>query len=171
MNIYYIKQTKMPMVNKFYISDEKDNILFLAKSNGVLALADRILGGICSIGHDLNIMTFDGNNILSVKKQNSFLFEKFKLIKGDSVIAEVKQEKKIVKPIIKISFGKEIFNIECDIFEKEFCIKKNSVVCAKVSKTRLDIKDSYKLTIYNNDGNDEFYIALVLVIDSSFHNS
>lgn len=170
MNIYYIKQTSVPLSNKFYISNDKNEDLFIAKSDSVLAIFDMFLSGIFSIGHTLNIMTLNGTTVLSVKKETSFMFEKFKLIKDNSIVAVVNQEKKLTKPIIKASYGEDEFIVKGDILAKEFIIRKNSKVCAQVNKTRIDIKDRYKLTIYEDDSiNDEFYIALVLIIDSSFH--
>ena len=51
----------------------------------------------------------------------------------------------------------------------EFVVISNGINVAKIEKKRFNIKDIYKIDIYN-DSNDSLFLSLVIAIDNSIHN-
>lgn len=169
MNKYIIKQATFSIGNKFSVYNENNVLSYIVSGGGILALFDRLLGSICSIGHSTSIKKIDGQVMLTIKKEKGCMFEKFEFIKDNEVFVNIKQDKKLTKASITVATNGDTYKIIGDIFARKFSIYRNKTEIANVKKFRVSLKDSYELNVL--EGFDHiFLIGLVIVIDSSFHN-
>lgn len=169
MKTYYIVQKLISLNEKYYIYESNNELYLEVTSNGFISYLDDIFGSIFSLGHKLYIKNLDGSEFVTIKKRAGFILEKYDIFCGERNIASIKQHMSVANPKISITTEKDKYIITGDIMGRDFVIAKNEVTVAKVKKTAFNIKDKYKIDIFE-DGNDELFISTVIAIDNSIHS-
>lgn len=172
MKKYNIRQANFSITNNYKVFNESNKIIFTITSTGVLAFIDKLIGSICSIGYTLYLKNLNNENVLSIKKEKSLIFEKFKIFKNGDLISSIERDKKLTTPSITIKADSNIYTIKADIFAKNFSIIKDNKIYANVKKVKFSLKDSYELSIIENSSNKdtELLISFVIIIDNCFYN-
>lgn len=169
MKIYNIEQKLIGFKQTYSVCHNEGNTYLEVTSSGIGSVADRILGSILSVGHNLYIKDLDGNKYATIKKHYGLLLEKYDIFYDGRKLAQIRQSIRATKPKFVISTEKNMCEINGDIMARDFTIIRDGMCLAKVSKRRFNIKDRYKLEILNLDC-EMLMIASVICIDNSIHN-
>lgn len=169
MKTYYIEQKFIASNDKYYIYDINNKPYLEVVTNGVLAGLDRVCGSIFSVGHKLYIKKVDGSKFSIIKKRAGLLLEEYTLTYGENNIASIKQNMITIKPKISIVTKGDNYLISGDIMAKEFIISRNATNVARITKSTFQIKDKYKVDIFE-ENNEELLLSAVIAIDKSIVN-
>lgn len=154
---YIIKQKIFSFGDKFNINDEE----------GVPRY--QVEGKFFSIGKKLNIYDMEGNHLVYIEQEIFRLLPEYFLYENDEVVAKVKKEFTFLKPKINIESVYGDFTIDGSVFAYNFTVSKDGEEVARVSKEFLTLSDTYGVEIFGD--NDDFLLALVIVIDQIFHDN
>lgn len=154
---YIIKQKIFSLGDKFNISDQEGLPRY------------QVEGKFFSIGKKLNIYDMEGNHLVYIEQEIFRLLPEYFLYENDEVVAKVKKEFTFLKPKINIESVYGDFTIDGSVFAYNFTVSKDGEEVARVSKEFLTLSDTYGVEIFGD--NDDFLIALVIVIDQIFHDN
>lgn len=169
MKTYYIRQ-RISLDDKYYVYDVNNEPYIEIKSkNKLLTIIDRLFGGIFTLGNKMYMKYLDGKEIITIIKKSGFLKEEYALYNGGKEIATLKQHIIALKPKISIITQNDNYLINGDLMAKNFTIYKNNINIAQIKKTIFNLKDNYKINIF--DDKEKFIcISFLIVIDNSIHN-
>ena len=155
---YKIKQKFFSFGDDFTIKDENDEDRFI------------VTGKVFSIGSKLKVNDLTGNELVNIEQKVLRLLPEYNLYASEEHLATVKKEFTFLKPRFTIMSTQGDYQISGNFIGYEFEILKEDKVVVTVSKKFLALADTYMVEI-NNQENQAFMLALVIVIDQVLHNS
>ena len=167
MNIYYVKQ-KLSLTDNYmiYDIDEKPVLQVIGSSSTVTF--ERIFGNMFSIGHILQVNNLKGEKQFIIKRKPGFIWKKYEIIIDNDTIC-ISQDKNLLIPKMHVKTQYNNYLINGDIFGKNFSILKDNIKIAQISKKFLSLRDIYEISVYE-DYEDKLAIAILIAIDSCYHN-
>lgn len=170
MSTFYIEQKLVALNNKYFIYNSKDELYFEVTTKGVFAVLDKLLGGIISIGHEMEIKEMDGNSFSIIKKKPGVVSEKYSVYYDKDYQGKIKQHIVALKPKISIITKEDTYMVKGDIMAREFYISRSDGKdCAKISKKNFQLKDKYEVEIFD-EVNERLFLSVVIAIDDAIHN-
>jgi uncharacterized protein YxjI len=154
---YQIRQKIFSLGDNFVIKGENDEPRFIIK------------GKVFSFGDKLSLQDLNGNELYYIEQKLFKFLPEYHIFQDGMHAAMVKKEFTFFKPrfIIESKYGN--YSMEGDIFGHDFQIIKSGRVVAEVSKRWFAFSDTYGVDI-ENDENQAFLLALVIVIDQVIHD-
>ncbi|EKY24464.1 LURP-one-related/scramblase family protein [Clostridium celatum] len=115
------------------------------------------------------IHRLDGSEFSVIKKKTGFISDKYTIYCGGENLASIKRHMTSIKPKISIVTNKHNYLVSGDIMANDFTICNNGITVAKITKTTFNIKDKYRIDIFDED-NADLFLSAVIAIDNSIHN-
>ncbi len=154
---YKIKQKIFSFGDNFTIKDENDEDRFIVR------------GKVFAIGNKLKVEDLVGNELINIEQKVFRFLPEYNLYSSDDHLATVKKEFSFLKPRFSIMSTVGDYEISGNFLGHEFQILKEDQVVVTVSKKILSLSDTY-MTEINNQENQAFMLALVIIIDQVLHN-
>lgn len=154
---YIVRQKIFSFGDKFNITDESGTPRY------------QVEGKFLSIGKKLNIYDMEENHLMYIEQEIFRFLPEYFLYENDEVVGRVKKEFTFLRPKINIESTYGDFTIDGSVFAYNFTVSKDDEVVAIVSKEFLTLSDTYGVEIF--DDNEDFILALVIVIDQIFHDN
>ena len=153
---YIIREKILSISDKFTIKNELGKACYF------------VWGKIFSLGNKLHFENESGKELYYIEQKIFRFLSEYVIYQNGSAIARVKR-KFSFKPKFDIwsKFGN--YFLKGNIWAHEFSIEKNGNTVATISKKWFSWTDSYGIDIFFDDQQD-FLIALVIVIDQSMHD-
>lgn len=129
----------------------------------------KIEGKILTLGNKLSIYDTNGNQLIYIEQKLLKLLPQYEIHKGGRIVAKVKKQMTFFKPKVNIESDYGKFQITGDVFAYNFSILRDGNLVANVNKKLISFSDTYGVDITEGE-NDEFILALVIVIDQIFHD-
>lgn len=151
MNLY-MKQKIFSLNDKYDIYNENQEMVYNAS------------GEVFALGNKIHLYNSIGEELIFIKQKLLRLMPAFEIYMGESLVATVSQEFTLFHKKINVDsqYGKLVIN--GDFWDHEYTITANGSVLVTVSKKWLAWGDVYSINI-NTKKNQEFLVALVLVVD------
>lgn len=129
----------------------------------------QVEGKFFSIGKKLNIYDMEQNHLIYIEQEVFRFLPEYFLHENGEVVARVKKEFTFLIPKVNIESVYGDFTIDGSVFGYNFTVSKDGNVVATISKEFLSFSDSYVVDIEGE--NEDFLLALVIVIDQIFHDN
>jgi uncharacterized protein YxjI len=158
MKEYYLKQKAFSPRSRYRVLDEEENQLYHGKAR------------FFSPSRKFDFYNSDTDEqIYQIKRKLFSLRRAYRLYdKKEALVAKAKTIRSFFKKRIGIETDFGDFVIEGNYWAHDFTILEGETVVASINKKLLSFGDSYHITI-NDEDNHEFYLALLIMIDSKFH--
>jgi len=149
--ILYMKEKDSAFKDRFFVRDEQGNTCY------------RIEGKALALNKKLHIYDTDDRELALVQKKPLTLTPKYAVLVEDEEVAELSKETNLLgKSYYKVEGPN--WTVDGDIWDREYNIRRNMNVIAKVKVPLLGSKDTYKIDI-NDQINPLMVIAVVTAID------
>jgi len=149
--ILFMKEKDTAFKDRFFVKDEHDNTVFT------------IEGKAFSLSRKLTIYDANDRELAVVQKKPFALTSKYAVLVEDEEVAELSKETNLLgKSYYKVEGPN--WTVDGDIWDREYNIRRNMNVIAKVKVPLLGSKDTYKIDI-NDQINPLMVIAVVTAID------
>ena len=149
--ILFLKEKDTAFKDRFFVKDEHDNTIFT------------IEGKAFSLSRKLTIYDTDDRELASVQKKAFALTPKYAiLVEGEEVAVLSKESGLFNKPYYKAEGPN--WTVDGDIWDREYNIRRNMNVIAKISVPLLGGKNTYKIDIHN-DINPLMAVAVAVAVD------
>lgn len=155
---FIVKQRIFSLADNFDIRDESGQAHYI------------IEGKLFSLGKKLNIYDMDRNHLIFIEEKIFKILPEYFLYQGEEMVAKVKRQLTFFKPRVDINSIYGDFTIKGSVLAYSFYIEKDGRVVAQISKGLLTLSDTYTVSI-GDDENQDFLLALVIVIDQIFHDN
>jgi len=160
MKHFYLKQKVFSLTDRYKVFDENQDVIYYVKSK------------FFSIHRRMTFIDQKTDSVLYNFKRKLFrIMPCYELLDADmNLLAVVKRKISFLKPKVFIEKEGKNFNIEGNYFAHSFQVFSEAKEVANVTKKWLSWGDSYQITIFD-DQNETFYLAMVILIDSMFHDN
>ncbi len=158
MKYFYLKQKVFSLRNAYTIYDDQKTELYYAKSKFL-------------VSRKLTLYESTTDNILYTMERKRFSFRPSYTISDSNGtnVASTKKQRALFKQKVNVDSAHGQLVIEGNYRAHDFTIKhENGKDLASIHKKRLAWGDTYEIVIYADD-HETFYLALVLLIDSKYH--
>lgn len=149
---YQVKQKIFSFGDSFNIKNEYGDDIYLVR------------GKVFSLGKKLTIEDLSGRELVYIEQKLLKLLPQYTIYMDEKEVATIKKEFSFFTPRFNIESDMGEYKIEGDVFSHEFMIYKNSRIVGEVSKQWFSFSDTYGTNI-NDDENQAFMLALIIVID------
>lgn len=129
----------------------------------------QVIGKVFSLGNKLSLYDMHGQELYFIQQKLMKLMPEYHLLQGEQVVAIVKKKFTFLRARFEITSHFGNFTISGSPFGYEFQIYKENQMVATVSKKFFSFSDTYGIEINNNE-DQAFIIALVIVIDQVVHD-
>lgn len=146
---FYMKEKDSLLKDRFFVQDDQGTDCYYVE------------GKILSLNQRLFLYNAKGEQLAVVQKKAFSLSSKYAVLVDDEEIAEISKEMSLFKPYYKVE-GPD-WTVDGDIWDREYNIRRNLAVIAKVSRPLLK-KDTYQIDI-DQSINPVMVLAVVLAID------
>lgn len=153
----YIKQKVFSLGDKYNILDENENLVYKVNSQ------------LFAIAAKLQLMDGHDRELYYIKRKLTLFLAKYEIYQNGELYAVVSQRMAFLKSRIDVDSKYGQYEIDGNIINREYIIRKNGNLLGKVHKKWLSWGDSYELEIIDPD-NASFFCALVVAIDNCIHN-
>jgi len=160
MKHFYLKQKVFSFTDRYKIFDENQNVVYYVKSK------------VFSIHKRMKFIDQKNDSVLyHFKRRLLRIMPCYELQDADmNVLAIVKRKFSLLRPKVFVEKEGKNFMIEGNYFAHSFQVMSDGQEVASVTKKWLSWGDSYQITIFE-DQNETFYLAMVILIDSMFHDN
>ncbi|MDO9628580.1 MAG: LURP-one-related family protein [Acholeplasmataceae bacterium] len=160
MKHFYLKQKVFSLTDRYKVFDENQNVVYYVKSK------------VFSIHRKMKFIDQSNDEVIyNFKRKLFYIMPNYLMLDANlNQIALVKRKFSFFRPKVFVEKEGMNFNIEGDYFAHSFQVFNGMEEVASVTKKWLSWGDSYQITIHD-DKNDVFYLALVILIDSMFHDN
>ncbi len=158
MKHFYLKQKVFSLTDRYKVFDDNQNIIFHVKSKAF------------SIRNKMKFIDQSNDMVVYNFRRKLFrIMPVYEMLDADlNVIATVRRKFAFFRPKVLVEKEGMSFNIEGNYYAHSFQIFNDANEVASVTKKWLSWGDSYQISI-NDDRNEAFYLALVILIDRMFH--
>jgi len=153
---YIVKQKLWSLMDKFYVKDQQDNVVFIVDSERF------------TLAKKLFLTDNQGKILFRIEQRLMKLLPVYEIYKGDMLYAVLKKKPGFLKAEIEIEHNGPYCLISGDNLSLEFSITKEGNEMAKISKKWSGLSDTYAVDIAT-DENDAFIIAMVICIDEMIY--
>lgn len=126
-------------------------------------------GKFLTIGKKLDIYDMEGKHLVYIEQELFKLLPEYYLYENEEVVARVKKEFSFLIPRVNIESAYGDFTIDGSVMGYNFTIKKDGKIVARITKDIISFSDTYRVEI--EDENQDFILALVIVLDGIFHDN
>ena len=149
--ILFMKEKDTAFKDRFFVKDESDNTLYTVEGRSF------------SLGRKLTVYDAKDHELAVVQKKSFALTPKYAVLIEDEEVAELSKETNLLgKSYYKVEGPN--WTVDGDIWDREYNIRRNMNVIAKVSLPLLGGKGTYKINI-NDEINPLMVVAVVTAID------
>ncbi len=158
MKHFYLKQKAFSLTDRYKIYDETQKELYEVRSK-MFSLTNKMEFSRIS----------DGTVLFHFQKQLLHLMPTYHLMDGNHVsIATVKKQLAFLSKKVNVETSDETYDVEGDFTGHQFAIIKDGSEVANLRKKWISWGDTYEITVYE-ELKAEFFLALVILLDSMFH--
>ncbi len=160
MKHFYLKQKVFSFRDRYKIYDEEQNLLYHVK------------GHYFSITHKMDFIDESNDALLYQfrRKLLSFLPTYFMYDELGDTIATVHRNWSFFTKKVSVTTKDKTYQIEGAFYAHAFDILDQGTVVASIKKRWISWGDTYEITIVD-ESDEAFYLALVILIDSIFHDN
>lgn len=158
MKQFYLKQKVFSIGEKYNVYDENQNVVY------------HIKGQIFSIRNKMDMYRYDQHIFHMEKKLFRFLPEYTLYNTEGREVARIKKNFTFVGGSLTIHSLYGDMELIGQIMRRDFHVNHNGKEVMSIHKKWVSWGDSYQITI-NDDANEAFYVALVILIDAIFHQT
>ena len=149
--ILFMKEKDTAFKDRFFVKDEADNTIYTVEGKSF------------SLSKKLRILDKNDRELAVVQKKSFALTPKYSVLVENEEVAELSKETNLFnKSYYKVEGPN--WTVDGDIWDKEYNIRRNMDVIAKIRLPLLGAKDTYKIDI-KAEINPLMVIAVVTAID------
>lgn len=158
MKEYFLKQRAFSPSARYRVLDDQENQVYHCKARFFSP----------SRKFDL-YNTETGEHLYQIKRKLFSFRRAYRLSNGDGkIVAKARRVHAFLKKRVGIESDFGAYEIEGSFWAHDFQVRRGEEEMASIRKKRLSFGDAYNITI-NDEENHEFYLALLIMIDSKFH--
>lgn len=153
----YIKQRIFSIGDKYNIYNQNEELVYHVQSQ------------FFSIGAKMFLKDRGERELYFIKQKLTLFLNKYEIYKGNKRCATIEQKLSFLKSRLTIQTDEGSFDVEGNLWDMDYEIRKNGKYFGAVHKAWLAWGDSYELDIAEGD-DPAFFAAVVVAIDHCLHN-
>jgi uncharacterized protein YxjI len=158
MKQFYLKQKVFSLTDRYKIYDETQKELYEVRSK-MLSITNKMEF------YRVN----DGKVLFHFQKELFHFMSTYILMDGNhEKLATVKKKLAILAKKVTVETQNTTYQVEGDFLGHQFSILQNGEEVASLRKKWISWGDAYEISVYKDD-QAEFFLALVILLDSMFH--
>ena len=150
--ILFMKEKDTAFKDRFFVKDEQDNTVFTVEGKHL------------SLSKKLSILDTQDRELAVVQRKAFAMTTKYAVLVEEEEVAEIYKEKPLLgKPYYKVDGPN--WTVDGDIWDRDYNIRHNLNVIARVKPPILGNKDSYKIKIEKESLNPMMVVAVAVIVD------